>query len=69
MTFVLTERQALERLIRNDRRNIDALASAPHRRADVIADCAAHMLSARSVCRELERQAERNLRDALSGWR
>lgn len=68
-SFVLTPHQALERLIKNDQRNIDHLAVNP--RYDsvciVIADCADHMMSARDMNdMTLEAHAARNLRYALS---
>lgn len=70
MSFVLTPRQELERLLWNDERNIQVVASGLSSRAnDVIADCAKRMLDTRAIDKELERRAERNLRDALRFWR
>ena len=70
MNFVVTPRQELERLLWNDERNIQAVACGLSPRAnDVIADCAKRLLDARAIDKDLERRAERNLRDALQFWR
>lgn len=66
----LTPRQALERRIENDARNVREVRSGPCGRtwAVVIADCAWRLFEARAIDRELERRAEANLRAALEGW-
>lgn len=70
----LSSRDALERLIENDARNVDFVRR-PGRMLDrelaarVAADCALHMLRARRLDdRHLVDRAEENLRIILRGW-
>lgn len=68
----LTPRESMSRQIANDGRNVRSLhrgAYSEDVHARVIADCAKRLLDARALGRELERQAEVNLRNALDGWR
>lgn len=73
MMPVLTPRQALERLIDNDARNIREVLGrevATHLACTtVIADCGCRWLEACAVDRELARRAEENLVEALLLWR
>lgn len=72
---ILTPYQTIERLIENDKRNVSGLlrpgsSPASNWQAQIIADCAARLFQAREVDstmggNELERKAERNLREAL----
>lgn len=77
MSPILTPYQNVELLIENDMRNIGDLLRLGIRDRDlharVIADCAVRLFQAREVDsahggRELERRAERNLREALREW-
>lgn len=69
---VLTPHESLLRQIAIDGRNVRDLRRGAYSKdvhARVIADCAKRLLDARALGRDLERQAEANLRNALDGWR
>jgi hypothetical protein len=66
--LALTPRQVVERMLLNDARNIDAaqrMPLTPSECAFVIASCARRLFEARAIDRDLERQAEHNLRRVL----
>lgn len=68
---VLTPRQALENVIKNDERNIESFRKYSYSQdtvARIIADCAKHLFEAKEIDKELERLAEYNLKNALDFW-
>jgi hypothetical protein len=66
----LTPREALERRLASDQRNVAYLRYRdPRRVADVIADCAARLVDVRETAPDLEPWAWRNLVAALGRWR
>jgi hypothetical protein len=68
----LTPRQALENLIRNDRRNLGAIRSdtSVETVSRVVADCAVRLFEARELRDDvLVRGAEHNLRLAADAWK